>query len=176
VLTAIQILRDLKAFQVYGLDVILYDVLGDVVCGGFAQPIRQGYAEEIYLVCSGEFMSLYAANNIARAIQRLGRPGGAGLAGIICNSRGDEQVERAVLTTFAERLGTRLIHFIPRAQEVQRCEIAGYTVVEAAPDSAVAQAFRDLAAQVWDNHSRVIPTPIEALGELEALYKQFVPL
>jgi nitrogenase iron protein NifH len=114
VLTAMQILRDLRAFEVYGLDVVLYDVLGDVVCGGFAQPIRHGYAEEIYLVCSGEFMSLYAANNIARAIKRLGRADGAGLAGLICNSRGDEELERTVLTSFAHRLGTRLVHLIPR--------------------------------------------------------------
>jgi len=175
VLTAMQILRDLKAFEIYSLDVVLYDVLGDVVCGGFAQPIRQGYAEEIYLVCSGEFMSLYAANNIARAIQRLGRPDGAGLAGLICNSRGDEELERAVLTAFAERLGSQFVHLIPRAPEVQVCEVAGRTVVEGAPDSAVAQAFRDLAIKVWEDSSRVIPTPIEDLAELEALYKSFMP-
>jgi len=175
VLTAMQILRDLKAFEIYSLDVVLYDVLGDVVCGGFAQPIRQGYAEEIYLVCSGEFMSLYAANNIARAIQRLGRPDGAGLAGLICNSRGDEELERAVLTAFAERLGSQFVHLIPRATEVQVCEVAGRTVVEGAPDSAVAQAFRDLAIKVWEDSSRVIPTPIEDLAELEALYKSFMP-
>jgi len=174
VLTAMQILRDLRAFEIYGLDVVLYDVLGDVVCGGFAQPIRQGYAEEIYLVCSGEFMSLYAANNIARAIQRLGRPDGAGLAGLICNSRGDEELERAVLTAFAERLGSQLVHLIPRATEVQVYEVTGRTVVEGAPDSAVARAFRDLAAKVWEDSSRVIPTPIEDLAELEALYKSFM--
>jgi len=174
VLTAMQILRDLKAFEMYSLDVVLYDVLGDVVCGGFAQPIRQGYAEEIYLVCSGEFMSLYAANNIARAIQRLGRPDGAGLAGLICNSRGDENIERAVLIAFAERLGSKLVHLIPRASEVQSCELTGCTVVEGAPDSAVAGIFRELAAKVWGNRSRVIPTPIEDLAELEALYKSLM--
>ena len=174
VLTAIQILRDLRAFEIYGLDVVLYDVLGDVVCGGFAQPIRQGYAEEIYLVCSGEFMSLYAANNIARAIKRLGRPGGAGLAGLICNSRGNEDLERSVLAAFAERLGSKLVHLIPRATEVQVCEVAGRTVVEGAPDSAVTKAFRDLAVKVWEDSSRVIPTPIEDLTELEALYKSFM--
>jgi nitrogenase iron protein NifH len=173
VLTAIQILRDLRAYEIYGLDVLLYDVLGDVVCGGFAQPIRQGYAEEIYLVCSGEFMSLYAANNIARAIKRLGRPGGAGLAGLICNSRGDEELERIVLAAFAGRLGCELIHLIPRATEVQHCEVRGHTVVDGAPDSAVARAFRELAVRVWEDNSRVIPMPIEDLAELEALYKRF---
>ena len=175
VLTAMQILRDLAAFDFYSLDVVLYDVLGDVVCGGFAQPIRQGYAEEIYLVCSGEFMSLYAANNIARAIKRLGRSDGAGLAGLICNSRGDEEMERVVLAAFAERLGSRLVHFIPRSSEVQFCELRRQTVVEGAPDSAAAVAFRELATRVWEDSSRVIPTPIEDLAELEALYTQFIP-
>jgi nitrogenase iron protein NifH len=175
VLTAMQILRDLKAFEVYGVDVVLYDVLGDVVCGGFAQPIRQGYAEEIYLVCSGEFMSLYAANNIARAIKRLGRVDGAGLAGLICNSRGDEELERAVLTSFARRLGSRLVHVIPRASEIQLCEVRGRTVVEGAPDSAAARAFRHLADGILEDSSRVIPTPIEDLGELEALYEGHTP-
>jgi nitrogenase iron protein NifH len=174
VLTAMQILRDLKAFGVYSLDVVLYDVLGDVVCGGFAQPIRQGYAREIYLVCSGEFMSLYAANNIARAIARLGHSDGAGLAGLICNSRGDEELERGVLTAFAERLGSRLIHLIPRSSEIQLCELRRRTVVEGARDSAAAQAFRQLAAKVWENRSHVIPTPIEDLAGLEALYADFV--
>lgn len=78
VLTAINILRDLKAFDTYGVDVVIYDVLGDVVCGGFAQPIREGYAREIYLVCSGAFMSLYAANNIAKGIRRLSKKGETG--------------------------------------------------------------------------------------------------
>lgn len=171
VLTAMQILRDLRAFDVHGVDVVLYDVLGDVVCGGFAQPIRQGYAEEIYLVCSGEFMSLYAANNIARAIKRLGRADGAGLAGLICNSKGDEELEQAVLGSFAQRLGSRLVHLIPRSNEIQLCEVNGRTVVEGSPKSAAAQAFLHLADSIWSDSSRVIPTPIEDLSELEALYR-----
>ena len=174
-LTAMQILRDLRAFDVYGVDVVLYDVLGDVVCGGFAQPIRQGYAEEIYLVCSGEFMSLYAANNIARAIKRLGRADGAGLAGLICNSRGDEKLEQTVLTSFARRLGSKLVHLIPRDSEIQLCEINRRTVVEGAPDSAAARAFLHLADCIWVDGSRVIPTPMEDLTELEALYKGLMP-
>jgi nitrogenase iron protein NifH len=171
VLTAMQILRDLGAFTKYGVDVVLYDVLGDVVCGGFAQPIRQGYAEEIYLVCSGEFMSLYAANNIARAIKRLGHADGAGLAGLICNSKGDVTLEQAVLSSFAERLGSRLVHLIPRSNEIQLCEVNGQTVVEGSPSSAAALAFLRLADNIWCHSSRVIPTPIEDLSELEALYR-----
>ena len=172
VLTAINILRDLKAFDTYSVDVVVYDVLGDVVCGGFAQPIREGYAREIYLVCSGAFMSVYAANNIAKAIRRLSRPGETGLAGVIGNSSGDEQFEGGILAEFAQTLGTKLIHLIPRSPVIQACEVKCKTVLEHSPDSEEGEAFRELAKRVMDNKLQVIPTPIEELSELEALYRQ----
>jgi len=171
VLTALQILRDLKAFDTYSVDVVVYDILGDVVCGGFAQPIRAGYAQEIYLLCSGSFMSLYAANNIAKGIRRLARRGNTGLAGVICNSSGDEQFEKSVLSEFAEMLGTQLIDFIPRSPVIQACEVEGRTVLEHSPQSAEADVFRGLAQRVLDNASRVIPTPVEQVEELEVLYR-----
>ncbi|MGQ9553526.1 MAG: nucleotide-binding protein [Anaerolineae bacterium] len=172
VLTALQILKDLKAFATYGVDVVVYDILGDVVCGGFAQPIREGFAEEIYLLCSGAFMSLYAANNIAKGIRRLSRRGETGLAGVICNSAGDEPFERAVLSQFAEAIGTTLIDFIPRSPVIQACEVEGKTVLAHSPQSSEAEVFRGLAERVLDNHSRIIPTHIEEVAELEALYRQ----
>ena len=172
VLTAINILRDLRAFDTYSVDVVVYDVLGDVVCGGFAQPIREGYAREIYLVCSGAFMSVYAANNIAKAIRRLSRPGETGLAGVIGNSSGDEQFEKGVLAEFAETLGSKLIHLIPRSPVIQACEVQCRTVLEHSPDSEEGEAFRELARRVMDNDRQVIPTPIEELSELEAMYRQ----
>jgi nitrogenase iron protein NifH len=172
VLTAINILRDLKAFDTYNVDVVVYDVLGDVVCGGFAQPIREGYAREIYLVCSGAFMSVYAANNIAKAIRRLSRPGETGLAGVIGNSSGDEQFEGGILAEFAQTLGSELIHLIPRSPVIQACEVKCKTVLEHSPDSEEGEAFRELAKRVMDNKRQVIPTPIEELSELEALYRQ----
>jgi nitrogenase iron protein NifH len=174
VLTALQILKDLDAFGAYGLDVVVYDILGDVVCGGFAQPIRQGFAQEIYLLCSGSFMSLYAANNIAKGIRRLARRGDTGLAGVICNSGGDELFERNVLAAFAEALGTRLIATIPRSPVIQRCEVEGRTVIEHSPESPEAEVFRRLAARVLDNDKRVIPTPIEEIAELETMYRAHV--
>jgi nitrogenase iron protein NifH len=172
VLTALQILRDLKAFDTYGVDVVVYDILGDVVCGGFAQPIRAGYAREIYLLCSGSFMSLYAANNIAKGIRRLARRGDTGLSGVICNSAGDEPFERSVLAEFAETLGTQLIAFVPRSPAIQACEVEGKTVLEHSPQSAEAEVFRGLAQRVLDNASRVNPTPFEQVEELEALYRR----
>ena len=176
VLTALQILKDLKAFDHYGVDVVIYDILGDVVCGGFAQPIREGFAQEIYLLCSGSFMSLYAANNIAKGVRRLARRGDTGLAGVICNSAGEEAFERAVLSEFAEALGTRLIHFIPRSPVIQAGEVEGHTVFEHAPQSPEAEVFRVLAQQVIDNNSRVIPTPLEDVADLEALYRRHLSL
>ncbi len=172
VLTAINILRDLKAFDTYSVDVVVYDVLGDVVCGGFAQPIRQGYAREIYLICSGGFMSLYAANNIAKAIRRLSRRGETGLAGVICNSIGQDSFEKEVLSDFAGRLGTKLVHFVPHSPVIQACEVESQTVLEHSPQSAEAGVFRELAEKVINNDSPVIPTPLEELSELEALYRR----
>jgi len=172
VLTAIRILGDLGAFKAYNLDVVIYDVLGDVVCGGFAQPIRQGFAREIYLLCSGAFMSIYAANNIAKGISRLARRGRTGLGGVICNSGGDEEFERRVLTDFAGRLGSDLIYLIPRSSIIQSCEVENKTVLEHSPDSKEAKAFQDLASKIMNNSSQIIPKPIEDLSELEAIYRQ----
>lgn len=172
VLTALQILKDLDAIGTYGVDVVVYDILGDVVCGGFAQPIRQGFAEEIYLLCSGSFMSLYAANNIAKGVQRLARRGQTGLAGVICNSNGEEGFERAVLADFAATLGSQLVGFVPRSPVIQACEVRGCTVLEHSPNSPEAALFDKLAARILANEARVIPTPIEEVAELEALYRR----
>ena len=171
VLTALQMLKDLKAFQTYRLDVVIYDILGDVVCGGFAQPIREGFAQEIYLLCSGSFMSLYAANNIAKGIHRLARRGDTGLAGVICNSGGDEAFEHSIMAGFAARLGSRLIGFIPRSPVIQACEVEGQTVLEHSPESAEADVFRTLAQSILENEVRVIPTPFEEVSELETMYR-----
>jgi nitrogenase iron protein NifH len=172
VLTALQILKDLKAFETYGLDVVVYDILGDVVCGGFAQPIREGYAREIYLLCSGSFMSLYAANNIAKGIRRLSRRGDTGLAGVICNSAGDEAFEKAVLSEFAEILGTTLVDLIPHSPVIRACEVEGKTVLGHSPQSREAAVFRELARRVLADDSRVIPVPFEDVAVLEALYRR----
>lgn len=170
VLTAIEILKELNAFEAYNLDIVMYDVLGDVVCGGFAQPIRQGYAREIYLVCSGEFMSLYAANNISKGIKRLARQAPSRLAGVICNSRGNEQFEKSVLTAFSEKLGSRLIHVIPRTPEIADYEVEGRTIVEGAPHSEAAAHFRTLADNILANTTFVIPTPL-TLEDMQQLYR-----
>jgi len=177
VLTALQILKNLRAFDHYSIDVVVYDILGDVVCGGFAQPIRQGFAQEIYLLCSGAFMSLYAANNIAKGIQRLARRGDTGLAGVICNSSahlqtGNAAFEQHMLTEFAETLGTTLVGCVPHSSVIQACEVEGRTVLDHSPHTAEADVFRELAQKMMDNATRVIPTPIEDIADLETLYRR----
>lgn len=134
-------------------------------------PIREGFAKEIYLVCSGGFMSVYAANNIVRAVQRLGLRGDTGLSGIICNSNDDETFEKAMVPEFGKRLGTEFIRFVPRSPVIQACEMEGRAVVEYAPDSREAEVFRSLAKDIMENNSRVIPTPISELAELETMYR-----
>ena len=136
-------------------------------------PIREGFAREIYLICSGGFMSIYAANNIARAVQRLASRGDTGLAGIICNSNGDIDFERAFVPEFARRLGTTFVRFVPRSPVIQACELEGRAVVEHSPESEEATVFRDLAKAIMENDSRVIPTPINDLAELEQLYRKY---
>lgn len=170
VLAAISYLKDKGAFNLHRPDFVFYDVLGDVVCGGFAQPIRQGYAREIYLVCTGEFMSLYAANNIARGITRLAEHSLSRLAGVICNHRGEEAFEDLVLEAFAGRLGCSVVGSIPRSQDIQTCEVRGQTVIEGMPASPAAARLRELADRILANETRVVPQPLE-MAELEALYQ-----
>ncbi|MBN1109921.1 MAG: P-loop NTPase [Methanomassiliicoccales archaeon] len=137
-------------------DVVLYDVPGDVVCGGFATPLRQGFAREVYVVTSGEYLSLYAANNICRGLNNLG----VGLGGLICNSR-DVPLEKEAVSTTAAHLGSRMIGFVPRHQVVRDCENAGRTVLEGAPSSPQAQAYRLLARDILANDHFVMPTPMD---------------
>lgn len=120
-------------------------------------------------------MSIYAANNIARAVQRLARRGDTGLSGIICNSNGDDALERAVVPAFAQRLGSAFVEFVPHSSVIQACELEGRAVVEHAPQSKEAAIFRELAQKVLENDVKVIPTPVEELPELEELYRKHVP-
>ncbi|MGN0967995.1 MAG: nitrogenase iron protein [Oscillospiraceae bacterium] len=166
IVTAINLLESKGAYT-KDLDYVLYDVLGDVVCGGFAMPIREGKAEEIYIVCSGEMMSLYAANNICKGIKRYAAAGKTKLGGLICNSRMVDR-ERELVEEFAARLGTKLLYFVPRDNVVQRAENRRKTVIEYAPDSAQADEYRALARVLGESREFSLPTPLDN-DELEAL-------
>ncbi|MBO7121814.1 MAG: nitrogenase iron protein [Treponema sp.] len=158
IITSINMLENLGAYT-DDLDFVFYDVLGDVVCGGFAMPIREGKAKEIYIVASGEMMALYAANNIAKGISRYAKAGGVRLGGIICNSRNVDR-ELDLLRAFSKELGTQLLYFVPRDNIVQRAEINRKTVIEYKPDSNQATEYRNLAQAVIDNQMFTIPTPM----------------
>ena len=166
IITSINMLENLGAYT-DDLDYVFYDVLGDVVCGGFAMPIREGKAKEIYIVASGEMMALYAANNISKGIQRYARTGGVRLGGIICNSRNVDR-ELDLLRAFSKELGTKLLYFVPRDNIVQHAEINKKTVIEYRSDSNQAQEYRNLAQAVIENTDFVIPTPMtqERLEEI----------
>ena len=150
-----------------GLDYAFYDVLGDVVCGGFAMPIRDGKAEEIYIVCSGEMMAMYAANNICKGIMKYAQSGGVRLGGLICNSRNVDN-EKEMIEKLAEKLGTQMIYFIPRDNDVQRAEINRKTVIEWNSECGQGDEYRGLAKAIDQNKMFVIPTPLE-IEELESL-------
>ena len=170
VITSINFLEENGAYE--GQDYIVYDVLGDVVCGGFAMPIRENKAQEIYIVMSGEMMALYAANNISRGILKYANTGGVRLGGLICNSRQtDREIELA--EAMAGKLGTRLIHFVPRDNIVQHAELRRMTVIEYKPDCAQADEYRALAKNIHENKGKgVIPTPI-TMDELEDMLMEF---
>lgn len=170
VITAINFLEEEGAYD-EELDFVSYDVLGDVVCGGFAMPIREGKAQEIYIVMSGEMMAMYAANNISRGILKYANTGGVRLAGLICNARMTDR-EYDLSWALARRLGTQLIHFVPRNNIVQHAELRRMTVVEYAPGSVQAREYKELARKIIANDLKVIPTPLE-MDDLEDLLMKF---
>jgi len=172
IITSINMLESLGAYEESeGLDYAFYDVLGDVVCGGFAMPIRDGKAEEIYIVCSGEMMAMYAANNISKGIMKFATTGTVRLGGLICNSRAVDN-EKEMIQEFAKKLGTQMIYFVPRDNDVQRAEINRKTVIEWNPEAKQADEYRGLAKAIDENKMFVIPTPLE-IEELEKLLMDY---
>ncbi|MGA7744495.1 MAG: nitrogenase iron protein [Polyangia bacterium] len=170
VITAINFLESEGAYTP-DLDYVFYDVLGDVVCGGFAMPIREGKAQEIYIVCSGEMMAMYAANNISKGILKYATSGKVRLGGLICNSRNTD-CEADLIDALAKRLGTQMIHFVPRDNQVQRAELRRMTVIEYSPEHKQAQEYRELARKIADNKMFVVPKPLQ-MEELEGLLMEF---
>jgi len=166
VIVAMSLLERMGVFE-EDIGLIIYDVLGDVVCGGFAVPLREEYAEEVYIVTSGEYMALYAANNISKGIKKLkGR-----LGGIICNCRGINREEEMV-REFAERIGTHVVGVIPRSELVQKSEIEAQTVLEKFPESEQALTYRQLAEAILANQKFVVPEPMD-VDEFENFFHQF---
>ena len=177
VITAVDMLDRLGVFNDIEPDTVIYDVLGDVVCGGFAMPLRQGLAEDVYIVTTCDPMAIYAANNICKGIKRFANRSAVTLGGIIYNGRSVVD-EPSIVEGLAERLGTKVMGRVPMSLLVPRAELRRKTVIEYAPDSEIADTFRDLATAICENKDRVMPDPLsddELDGineEIEVLLKE----
>jgi nitrogenase iron protein NifH len=172
IITSINLLEQLGAYEDrFELDYSFYDVLGDVVCGGFAMPIREGKAQEIYIVVSGEMMAMYAANNICKGIVKYADSGGVRLGGLICNSRNVDN-ERELIEALAKRLGTQMLHFVPRDNMVQRAELDRKTVIDYNSSHNQADEYRALSKKMDENEMFVVPDPM-TIEELEDLLVKY---
>lgn len=155
IIATFDLLEDMGLFEQYEPDVVLYDVLGDVVCGGFAAPIREGYADQVLIVTSGEKMALYAANNINTAVKNFADRSYAKVKGVILNRRnvpGEEEKVRA----FAAERGLAIVGDIPRSDDINRFEEEGKTVVEGNPELPISQVFIQLAQTLWKDKDTAI--------------------
>ncbi|TCS78450.1 nitrogenase iron protein [Pectinatus cerevisiiphilus] len=170
VITAIDLMEKNGAYT-DDLDFVFFDVLGDVVCGGFAMPIREGKAQEVYIVASGEMMAIYAANNICKGLLKYAKQSGVRLGGIICNSRNVDK-EKEFLEEFTSAIGTKMIHFVPRDNVVQKAEFNKKTVVEYDAECNQANEYKTLAQKIIDNKDFVIPHPLK-MDDLEAMVVKY---
>lgn len=166
VIVAMKLLDKLSAFQ-DNPELVIYDVLGDVVCGGFSVPLREEYADEVYIVTSGEYMSLYAANNIAKGVKKLNGK----LGGIICNCRNVKDEEK-IVNEFAEIISSKVISVIPRSELVQKSEYNASTVLKMFPESDQAEKYRNLVKTIMNNDSYSSPTPMTT-DEFENFFHQY---
>lgn len=147
IIAAFEKLEELNAFEVYKPDIVIYDVLGDVVCGGFSMPIRNGYAKEVYIVTSGEMMSMYAASNISKAVNQFKNRGYASLKGLILNAKNVED-EKTLVSNLADEINSEVFHYIPRDRIVQLSENDGKTVIEKDNSCEMAIVYLDLAKKI----------------------------
>lgn len=158
---AVNLLQELNLFEEFKPDYVLYDVLGDVVCGGFAVPIRDGITDRAYVVSSSDFMAIYAANNLFKAINKYAPTGGAKLGGVIANSI-TAGYSKAIVDDFTQKTGTTVAGYVNRSIVVQQSELYGKTVIEANPTSEQADIYRNLAKYIAENEDLVVPNPLGA--------------
>ena len=170
VITAIDLMEESGAYT-DDLDFVFFDVLGDVVCGGFAMPIRDGKAQEVYIVASGEMMAIYAANNICKGLVKYAKQSGVRLGGIICNSRKVDG-EKEFLEEFTAAIGTKMIHFVPRDNVVQKAEFNKKTVTEFDSECNQAAEYKELGRKIIENTNFVIPKPL-TMDQLEAMVVKY---
>ncbi|MDR1352117.1 MAG: AAA family ATPase [Treponema sp.] len=160
IITAVELFKQQKIFEELELDVVIFDVLGDVVCGGFAVPIREGIAEHVFTVSSSDFMSIYASNNLFKGISKYSNSGGALLGGVIANSMGPPY-SLDIINDFVLKTATTVVEYIPRSITVTQSELQGKTTIEAAPRSAQAGVYRSLAKKIAAHEASKAPSPLE---------------
>jgi nitrogenase iron protein NifH len=158
---AVNLLQELNLFEEFKPDYVLYDVLGDVVCGGFAVPIRDVITDRAYVVSSSDFMAIYAANNLFKAINKYAPTGGAKLGGVIANSM-TAGYAKSIVDDFTQKTGTTVAGYVTRSIVVQQSELYGKTVIEANPTSEQADIYRNLAKYISENEDLVVPNPLGA--------------
>ena len=149
IIAALDKLKEKGAYEIFKPDIVLYDVLGDVVCGGFSMPMRAGYADRIYIITSGENMAIHAAANIAMAVDNFKEKGYATLGGLILNRR-DVKNEEEKVNELAGDFNTQVVGKLTRSETVLDAEELGKTVVEAFPDRSMAEEYRVLAKKLID--------------------------
>lgn len=147
IIAALEKLKEKGAYETYRPDVVIYDVLGDVVCGGFSMPMRGGYADRVFVLTSGENMAIHAAANIAMAVENFKNRGYAKMGGIILNRRNVKHEEEKV-QELCEDIHSRVIGRLSRSETVTDAEELAMTVLEAQPDSEMAAEYRRLAEQI----------------------------
>lgn len=161
--SAITLLSEMKVFEEYQADFVLYDVLGDVVCGGFAVPIRNGLTNKIYVVTSQDFMAIYAANNLFKCISKYATSGGALLGGIIGNNLYGSHAEE-LISDFTKKTNSVLIDCVPKSLVISQSELHGKTVIEASPDSKEAEKYRSIAKLVVADNTVTTPNPLDVIA------------
>jgi nitrogenase iron protein NifH len=166
IISAVELFKQQKTFEELDLDFVIYDVLGDVVCGGFAMPIREGIAEHVFTVSSSDFMSVYASNNLFKGIKKYSNSGGALLGGLIANSI-NAGYSKDIVDDFVARTKTQVVEYIPRSITVTQAELQGKTTIEAAPDSEQAGIYTRLAEKIAAHEVSRTPSPLE-IHELQA--------
>ncbi|QXE91365.1 nitrogenase iron protein [Geomonas subterranea] len=159
IITSVELLKQLRVFEELDLDIVVYDVLGDVVCGGFAVPVREGIADHVFTVSSSDFMAIYAANNLFKGIQKYSNNGGALLGGVIANSMNSDY-HKAIIDDFVENTQTQVVEYVPRSVTVTQSELQGKTTIEAFPDSDQAKVYRALADRIYNHSDSKVPTPL----------------
>ncbi len=164
IITSVELLKQLRVFEELDLDFVIYDVLGDVVCGGFAVPIREGIAEHVFTVTSSDFMAIYAANNLFTGIKKYSNNGGALLGGVIANSVNSPYATH-IIDDFVSKTNTNVVEYVPRSITVAQSELQGKTTIEAFPDSDQAQVYKKLAGKIALHTESKVPEPL-AVEEL----------